>query len=75
MNGRMPVTKSLSFEWYDTPNIHFCTITDFVKLCESLGLTIEKSLYITEAGVSSNIVSNKHFANLFGQQGIFMLKS
>ena len=32
--GRMPVTKALSYEWYDTPNIHFCTITDFVVLCE-----------------------------------------
>jgi len=74
LNGKMPVTKSLSFQWYDTPNIHFCTITDFVKLCESLDLSIEKSLYVTETGVSSSVLNNKHFANLFGQQGIFMLK-
>jgi methionine biosynthesis protein MetW len=74
VNGKMPVTKSLSFEWYDTPNIHFCTITDFVKLCESLDLSIEKSIYVTEAGSSSSLLNNKHFANLFGQQGIFMLK-
>ncbi len=74
VNGKMPVTKSLAFQWYDTPNIHFCTITDFVKLCESLDLSIEKSIYVTEAGASSSLLNNKHFANLFGQQGIFMVK-
>ncbi len=74
VNGKMPVTKSLAYQWYDTPNIHFCTIIDFVKLCESLDLSIEKSIYVTEAGVSSSLLNNKHFANLFGQQGIFMVK-
>src|ERR1700722_7110711 len=35
--GRMPVTKSLSYQWYETPNIHFCTTRDFVELCSALG--------------------------------------
>jgi len=75
LRGRMPVTKSLSHQWYDTPNIHFCTIADFVVLCEDLGLTIEKRLYVNQFGVPS--VFNHHgglFANLFGEQGIFMIR-
>src|SRR3984885_4833552 len=42
--GRMPVTKSLSHSWYDTPNIHFCTIADFVALAREVGATIDKSV-------------------------------
>lgn len=72
-NGRMPVTKNLSYQWYDTPNIHFCTITDFMCLCELLGLSIEKSIYITESGASSAVRNHTIFANLFGQNGIFMV--
>lgn len=71
--GRMPVTRSLSYQWYDTPNIHFCTITDFMRLCESLDLKIEKSLYVTETGASSSVRNNTILANFFGQQGIFMV--
>ncbi|RUY93173.1 methionine biosynthesis protein MetW, partial [Mesorhizobium sp. M7A.F.Ca.CA.003.01.2.1] len=43
LNGRMPVTKDLPYSWYDTPNIHFCTIRDFVNLCDELGATVEKA--------------------------------
>lgn len=72
-NGRMPVTKALSHQWYDTPNIHFCTITDFLCLCDDMNLRVENSIYITENGVSSTIVSHPFLANLFGQHGIFMI--
>jgi methionine biosynthesis protein MetW len=71
--GRMPVTRSLSYQWYDTPNIHFCTIIDFIRLCESLNLKIEKSVYVTETGTSSSVKGNIKFANFFGQHGIFMV--
>lgn len=71
--GRMPVTRTLSYQWYDTPNIHFCTITDFIRLCELLELKIENSVYITESGSSSNVSSHPRFANIFGQNGIFMI--
>lgn len=71
--GRMPVTRSLSYQWYDTPNIHFCTITDFINLCEDLDLSVEKSLYVTEYGTLSSVRNHKKFANFFGQQGIFMV--
>ncbi len=72
--GRMPVTKTLSYQWYDTPNIHFCTITDFIALCEQLGLTVEKRLYVTHQGVPTNFNHQRLFANFFGEQGIFMIK-
>jgi len=72
--GRMPVTKTLSHQWYDTPNIHFSTITDFVNLCEKLGLTIEKRLYVSDQGIPTYFHNKGPFANLFGEQGIFMIR-
>lgn len=72
--GRMPVTKTLSYQWYDTPNIHFCTITDFINLCESLGLTVEKRLYVTHHGAAAAFQHKNIFANLFGEQGIFVIR-
>lgn len=73
-HGRMPVTKSLAYEWYDTPNIHFCTITDFVILCDVLGLTIEQRFYVNEMGEPSVFHNHGLFANLFGEQGVFMIR-
>ncbi len=72
--GRMPVTKSLSYEWFDTPNIHFCTIADFVVLCEQSDMTIERRLYVSEQGVPNYFHNKGPFANFFGEQGIFMIR-
>jgi methionine biosynthesis protein MetW len=72
--GRMPVTKTLRYEWHNTPNIHFCTITDFIHLCEELGLTIEKRLYVTHQGTSGYFRNKGILANLLGEQGIFMVR-
>ena len=72
--GRMPVTKTLSHEWFDTPNIHFCTITDFVVLCETLGMRIEKRLYVNEHGIPTYFNNKGPCANLFGEQGVFMIR-
>ena len=71
--GRMPVTKSLSYEWYDTPNIHFCTISDFVALCDLLGLSVEQRIYVNQFGMPSAFNNRGVLANLFGEQGIFMI--
>jgi methionine biosynthesis protein MetW len=46
VTGRMPVSKELPYEWYDTPNIHLCTIRDFRDLCRREGLAIERELYL-----------------------------
>ena len=74
LRGKMPVTKTLSYQWYDTPNIHFCTITDFVILAESLGITIEDRVVVDAAGHKTKFSGHGRMANLFGEQGVFLLK-
>jgi len=73
LKGRMPVSESLPYEWYNTPNIHFCTIRDFVVLAQEMGLTIEKSLFLDEEGTSKTIGNSVWLANWFGEQGVFLL--
>ena len=74
LKGKMPVTKTLSYQWYDTPNIHFCTIADFVELAARLGLHIEKRLMVTNEGRRVRFHGKGRFANLLGQQGVFVLR-
>jgi methionine biosynthesis protein MetW len=46
--GRMPVSKSLPYEWYETPNVHHCTVTDFEDLCRRLAIRIRERLVLHE---------------------------
>ena len=71
--GRMPVTAALDQPWYDTPNIHFCTIADFVTLCHDLGITIEKRISVDRFGQKGALGSSGLFANLLAEQGVFLL--
>ena len=71
--GRMPVTAALDQPWYDTPNIHFCTINDFVTLCRDLGITIEKRVSVDRYGQKGALGSSGLFANLLAEQGVFLL--
>jgi len=71
--GRMPVSENLPYEWYNTPNIHFCTIRDFVALAKEMNLTIERSLFLDEEGSSKTIGKSVAVANWFGEQGVFLL--
>lgn len=48
LKGRMPKTKDLPYEWYDTPNIHLTTIRDFVDLCKEEGVTVVKAIYLSD---------------------------
>ncbi len=73
LKGRMPVTRTLHYEWYDTPNIHFCTITDFVILCETMGITITKRIWVDGEGTPVRFHGRGTFGNLVGEQGIFVL--
>ncbi len=52
-HGRMPVTENLSYSWYDTPNIHFCTIDDFVALVREIGAKIEFGAALSVLGASA----------------------
>lgn len=71
-NGRMPETRSLGYSWYDTPNIHLCTLLDFAALCDDLGLDIEDAVILT--GEKAWRISNPGLlANLFASDAVFLL--
>jgi len=74
LTGRMPVTRSLPYSWYDTPNIHFCTIRDFVMLCREIDATIERSMVLKRSGERIAFNAPLWFWNLFGQQAVFLLR-
>ena len=50
LTGRMPVNGNLPYAWYDTPNIHFCTIRDFVALASEIDATVERALPLDRDG-------------------------
>ena len=73
-NGRMPISAHLPETWYETPNIHFCTILDFITLCEHLNIGVERRIILNSKGREVGGVFNKRFANLLGEQAVFLLK-
>jgi len=70
--GRMPETPSLPHKWYDTPNIHLCSIDDFRGLCRDMGVKIERAIVLNRN--SRPINYPPLLANLVGEQAVFMLK-
>ena len=72
--GRMPVTENLSYTWYDTPNIHFCTIRDFVGLVNDIGAKIERGVALDRYGAPVRVSAPWWVWNMFGEQGVFLLK-
>ena len=74
IKGTMPITKSLPNDWYNTPNIHMCTIKDFVKFSKILNFEIFKSLALINKNVSTINNSNLFFKNLFSELGIFLIE-
>ena len=72
--GTMPVTKTLPNDWYNTPNIHMCTIKDFVKFSKTINFKIYKSLALMNRNVSNINNSNLSFKNLFAELGIFLIE-
>ncbi len=71
--GRMPVTGVLQHQWYDTPNIHLCTIKDFVALCRELDITIERGITLDSEGNILPWDAGRPLANLLGNQAVFLL--
>jgi methionine biosynthesis protein MetW len=71
--GRMPVTENLTYAWYETPNIHFCTIRDFVDLCDAIGAKIEGGVALNGSGDKVGLQLPWTVWNLFGEQAIFLL--
>ena len=72
--GTMPITNSLPHDWYNTPNIHMCTIKDFVGFSKIINFKIFKSLALINENVSNISNSNLIFKNLFGELGIFLIE-
>jgi methionine biosynthesis protein MetW len=71
--GRMPETPSLPYKWYDTPNIHLCSIDDFRALCRDMrGVRVERAVVLNRN--SRPIHMPPLLANLFGEQAVFMLR-
>jgi methionine biosynthesis protein MetW len=67
--GRVPVTPSLPYEWYNTPNLHFLSIADFKDYCQKRDIKIEKSAYIER---NRRV---KFLPNLFAEVGLFLLSN
>jgi methionine biosynthesis protein MetW len=73
LTGRMPVTRSMPYTWYDTPNIHFCTIRDFIDLCRAMNAHVERTMVLSRSG-EIRFNAPLWFWNLFGQQAVFLLQ-
>lgn len=73
--GRMPLTKTLDNAWYNTPNIHLCTIADFVGLAETCGAEIEQALALTPDGTTRTMKGRAALPNLLAEGAIFLLRA
>ena len=73
IGGHMPRTENLPATWYDTPNIHFCTIKDFVQLCDEIGVKMERSWVLDVYARPLRLNLPWWFWNMFGEQGVFLL--
>ena len=71
--GKMPMTKTLSNSWYNTPNLHMCTIKDLFNYCEEQNIKIKKVIGVNENKTSLIKKSNLEIKNLFSKLGIFLL--
>ncbi|AQS42309.1 MAG: Methionine biosynthesis protein MetW [Candidatus Tokpelaia hoelldobleri] len=72
--GRMPVTRELAYSWYDTPNIHFCTIADFLTMAGEAGAKVEQEVVLNRVGERLNYGLPRRLWNLLGQQAVFLLQ-
>ena len=73
--GTMPVTENLPHEWYNTPNLHMCTIKDFYNFCNTKNIKIFKSIALKKSRISEIKKSNLNFKNLDSHLGIFLIES
>ena len=74
LKGTMPVNKHLPNEWYNTPNLHMCTIKDFVNFCNKKNINLVRSIALHEETVSEINNKNLNVKNLFSELGIFLVE-
>jgi methionine biosynthesis protein MetW len=73
LGGHMPRTDNLPYAWWDSPNIHFCTIKDFRDLCDVAGAKMERAVALDAWGRPLRFNAPWWFWNLFGEQAVFLL--
>ncbi len=71
--GKMPMTKTLPNSWYNTPNLHMCTIKDLFNYCDEQNIKIKKVIGVNKDKISLIKKSNLEIKNLFSQLGIFLI--
>jgi methionine biosynthesis protein MetW len=71
--GKMPITKSLPDSWYETPNLHMCSIKDFYELCEKKNINMNKIVGVNGKKISTINHSNLEIKNLLSEVGIFLI--
>ena len=74
LTGRMPHSSLLAHSWYDTPNIHLCTIRDFLALVTDLGLVVEQAQMLDRDGQAWRFRADGGAANWLAEQGVFLLR-
>ena len=72
LSGKMPVTPNLPSSWYETDNLHLCTIKDFEKLCADEGFVVNKKIFLNGQGRKSTLASV--FPNIFSSEGVYLLE-
>tara|TARA_Y100000996_G_scaffold355059_1_gene295479 strand:+ start:1395 stop:1991 length:597 start_codon:yes stop_codon:yes gene_type:complete len=75
LKGTMPVTKNLPYSWYNTPNLHMCTIKDFFDFCRERKIKIFKTLSLTNNNLTQITANNLKLKNLTSELGIFLIES
>ena len=73
LKGTMPVTETLPDQWYDTPNLHMCTIKDFYELCKNRNINMKKIVGLNNNKTSLINYNNIKLKNLFSEVGIFLI--
>ena len=73
LGGQMPRTRNLPYAWYETPNIHFCSIKDFRALCFAVGAKMDQAVALNAWGRQMRLKMPWWFWNLFGEQAVFLL--
>ena len=68
------MTKALPYSWYDTPNIHLCTLRDFDKLCKKLDVKVDKRILLNSKGRIKKGLFYRPIENLFTQQAFYILE-
>ena len=74
LKGTMPITKNLPDEWYNTPNLHMCTIKDFYNFCSKKKIELYKSIALNGKKTSKINSGNINIKNLSSELGIFLIK-